>query len=83
MACLSSRFFLALALKFFAGATLIQTPLPLLSATIGLSGILFVLLGIMAEVQARIYYEARGKPPYKVKGVVRHSIVPRREANRW
>ena len=76
-------FFWALTLKLFAGVTLIQTPLPLLSTTIALSGILFILLGIMAEVQARIYFEVRGKPPYKVKGVVRHSIVPRREANRW
>jgi dolichol-phosphate mannosyltransferase len=67
--------FWAVALKYFAGVTLIQTPLPLLSATIGLSGILFILLGIIAEVQARIYFEARRKPYYKVKGVVRHSTV--------
>jgi hypothetical protein len=41
---------------------LIQTPLPLLAATIGLSGVLFLLLGIIAEVQVRIYFEARGGP---------------------
>ncbi len=58
--------------------SLIQTPLPLLAATVGLSGILFVLLGIMAEVQARIYFEARGKPPYKLKRVVEHPAVARR-----
>jgi putative flippase GtrA len=55
----------ALALKYGWDVSLIQTPLPLLAATVGLSGILFVLLGIIAEVQARIYFEARGKPPYK------------------
>ncbi len=76
-------FFWALALKYFAGVTLIQTPLPLLSATIGISGILFILLGIMAEVQVRIYFEARGKPPYKVKSIVQHSASPRVEPNQW
>ncbi len=74
----------ALGLKYFAGASLIQTPLPLLSATIGLSGILFILLGVIAEVQARIYFEARGRPPYKVKAVVQNSAAPlRAEPNRW
>ena len=60
----------AVVLKYTYGASLIQTPLPLLAAVIGLSGILFLLLGIIAEVQARIYYEARGRPPYKVRQVV-------------
>jgi glycosyltransferase involved in cell wall biosynthesis len=68
----------AIALKYGYDVSLIQTPLPLLAATVGLSGILFVLLGIMAEVQARIYFEARGKPPYKIKSVVEHSAVMRR-----
>ena len=63
----------ALVLKFGYDISLIQTPLPLLAATIGLSGVLFILLGIIAEVQARIYFEARGKPPYKVKSIVEHS----------
>ncbi|MBV9860318.1 MAG: glycosyltransferase family 2 protein [Alphaproteobacteria bacterium] len=67
----------SLALKYGAGISLIQTPLPLLAATIGLSGILFLLLGIMAEVQARIYFEAKGKPPYKVRRVVQHAAIPR------
>src|SRR5258707_11704461 len=34
----------ALVLKFADGTSLVQTPLPLLSATIGLSGVLFILL---------------------------------------
>jgi len=76
----------ALALKYGYDVSLIQTPLPLLAATVGLSGILFVLLGIMAEVQARIYFEARGKPPYKIKRVVEHPAVARRlsvVSGRW
>jgi glycosyltransferase involved in cell wall biosynthesis len=75
----------ALVLKYGYEVSLIQTPLPLLAATIGLSGVLFILLGIMAEVQARIYYEARGRPPYKVRRVVEHSAPPRKKAasRRW
>jgi len=75
----------AAVLKFGYDVSLIQTPLPLLAATIGLSGILFILLGIMAEMQTRIYFEGRGKPPYKVKSVVRHSKTERVSvlAGRW
>ena len=62
-------------LKFGYGVSLIQTPLPLLAATIGLSGVLFILLGIIAEVLTRIYFEARGKPPYKIERVSQHSAV--------
>ncbi|MGA7262678.1 MAG: hypothetical protein WBX30_17530, partial [Stellaceae bacterium] len=75
----------ALVLKYAADLSLIQTPLPLLAATIGLSGILFLLLGIIAEVQARIYFEARGRPPYKIRRVVQHATQPRQMAapRRW
>jgi hypothetical protein len=45
---------------------LIQRPLPLLAATIGLSGVLFPLLGSIAEVQVRIYFEARGARPTRL-----------------
>jgi len=66
----------ALALKYASDVTLIQTPLPLLAATFGLSGVLFLLLGIIAEVQARIYFEGRGRPPYKIRQVVQHRAMP-------
>jgi len=75
----------ALVLKLGFGTSLIQTPLPLLAAVIGLSGILFLLLGIIAEVQARIYFESRGRPPYKIKRVVQHAALSRLSATprRW
>ena len=75
----------ALALKFANGTSLIQTPLPLLAAVVGLSAVLFLLLGIIAEVQARIYYESRGRPPYKIKRVARHPGQPQLSAapRRW
>ncbi len=75
----------AMVLKLGYGVTLIQTPLPLLAATIGLSGVLFILLGIIAEVLTRIYFEARGKPPYKIEKVTRHSTLgtPPPSASKW
>ena len=75
----------AVVLKYAWEVTLIQTPLPLLAAAIGLSGVLFLLLGIIAEVQVRIYFEARGRPPYKVRQVVQHPALPLRRAvpRRW
>jgi glycosyltransferase involved in cell wall biosynthesis len=75
----------ALVLKFNFGVSFIQTPLPLLAAAISLSGFLFILLGVIAEVQARIYFEVRGRPSYKIRRVVEHSPPPRRKAaaRRW
>jgi glycosyltransferase involved in cell wall biosynthesis len=73
-------------LKYTSDVSLIQTPLPLLASTIGLSGVLFLLLGIIAEVQARIYFEARGRPPYKIKRLVQHRALPqqpRAASHRW
>jgi len=67
------------------GTSLIQTPLPLLAATLGLSGVLFLLLGIIAEMQTRVYFEARSKTPYKIRTVVQHAAVPSRivALRRW
>src|SRR5204863_2636982 len=80
-----ATFAAALAIKYTHGSSLIQTPLPLLAAVIGLSGVLFLLLGIIAEVQARIYYEVRGRPPYKIRRIVQNAAQPRRRAapSRW
>ena len=67
------------------GTSLIQTPLPLLAATLGLSGVLFLLLGIMSEIQSRTYFEAQGKAPYKIRSVVQHAAAPPRlvAVSRW
>ena len=75
----------ALALKYGFDVSLIQTPLPLLAVTFGLSGILFILLGVMAEVQARIYFEVRARPPYKVKRIIEQPAGQEKKiiAGRW
>lgn len=78
-------FLWAVALRFFAHTSLIQTPLPLLAATFGLSGILFLLLGVLAEINTRTYFEARGKPPYKIRSITSHvdANPPAADPPRW
>jgi glycosyltransferase involved in cell wall biosynthesis len=63
--------FLALAwavgLKIFAGTSLILTPLPLLAAMLFLIGCMSVLLGLLAEIMTRTYFESQGTRPYAVR----------------
>jgi glycosyltransferase involved in cell wall biosynthesis len=50
--------------KFFGEKSFIQTPLPLLCATMFFTGVLCLLLGLVAEMANRIYYESQGKTTY-------------------
>ena len=61
----------ALALKLFAGTSLIQTPLPLLAVFLGAVGVLSILLGLLAEMQNRTYHESQGKAVYRIARVMR------------
>ncbi|GAA0714539.1 glycosyltransferase family 2 protein [Dokdonella soli] len=63
--------FLAIGLKIFAGTSLIQTPLPLLSVFLGAIGVLSILMGLLAEMLNRTYHESQSKPVYRVARVVR------------
>jgi glycosyltransferase involved in cell wall biosynthesis len=49
---------------------LVSTPLPLLAALLFLVGFLSILMGLLAEVSIRIYYESQGKRPYLVATVI-------------
>ncbi|MFZ2031874.1 MAG: glycosyltransferase [Vitreimonas sp.] len=57
----------ALALKIFVGTSLIQTPLPLLAAMLFLIGCMSTLLGLLAEMMTRTYFESQGGRPYAVR----------------
>ncbi len=59
--------FTALYLRFFQDVSLILTPLPLLTALTFLTGILCLLMGLMAELLVRVYYESQGKATYIIK----------------
>jgi glycosyltransferase involved in cell wall biosynthesis len=59
----------ALGLKFFKGISLIQTPLPLLTVLLILISFLSVLMGLLAEMVMRTYYESQRKAIYVIKEI--------------
>lgn len=64
----------ALALKYLDHTSLVQTPLPLLSAMAFLAGIMAILMGIFAEILVRTYFESQGKRAYFVRTA--HNLAP-------
>ena len=56
-----------LVFKFVFGHSLATTQLPLITIFLIIVGIQFILMGLLAEILIRIYYEPRGKTPYSVK----------------
>ena len=58
---------LALGLKALRGTSLILTPLPLLSAMLFLMGCGSVLMGLLAEIMMRTYFESQDRKPYRVR----------------
>ena len=57
----------ALGLKAFGATSLIQTPLPLLAAMLFLMGCGSVLMGLLAEIMMRTYFESQDRKPYRVQ----------------
>lgn len=60
----------ALSLKFFCGVSLIQTPLPLFSGITFLLGFMSILMGLLAEVLSRTYFESQHRRSYIVGQVL-------------
>lgn len=58
---------LAVWLRLMDGVSLIQTPLPLLSALFFLLGTTSVLMGLLAEMTVRTYFESQDRPAYIVR----------------
>ncbi len=56
-------------LKIFEEINLNRTPLPLLSAMCVITGVMCILLGLVAELLVRIYFESQGKTNYTVKTI--------------
>lgn len=59
--------FLAVFLKYFENISFIQTPLPLLCVMAFITGIMSILMGLLAEIVMRTYYESQDKSVYLVK----------------
>ena len=61
----------AIALKLFAGVSFILTPLPLLTVFLTATGIVSILMGLLAEMLNRTYHESQGMSVYRIGRVVR------------
>jgi len=61
-------FLYAIYLKLFEGVSFILTPLPLLGFMALITGVMSILMGLLAEMIIRTYYESQGKAVYLVKG---------------
>jgi glycosyltransferase involved in cell wall biosynthesis len=65
ISCLS--FLYMLYLKFGKGYSMILTPLPLLTAMTFLIGVSSILMGLVAEMLVRTYFESQGRSAYLVR----------------
>lgn len=60
----------AVYLKFAHGTSFILTPLPLLTALLFITGVMSILMGLLAEIIMRTYHESQNKPTYLVKNTI-------------
>jgi glycosyltransferase involved in cell wall biosynthesis len=60
----------ALYLKFFENTSFISTPLPLLVVLAFITGVMSILMGLIAEIIMRTWYESQGKPVYLVRNTL-------------
>jgi glycosyltransferase involved in cell wall biosynthesis len=69
LSCLAGIFFAGWTLldKFIGGVKANRNPLLLLAVFLFLLGIQFILMGLVAELLVRTYYESQGKTPYIVR----------------
>jgi glycosyltransferase involved in cell wall biosynthesis len=57
-------------LKFIKGLSMILTPLPLLTALTFLVGFMSLLMGLLAEMLVRTYFESQGRSAYRVRELI-------------
>ena len=56
----------ALYYKIFGGKAFIETPLPDIVIMASITGVMCILMGLLAEIIMRTYYESQGKPVYLI-----------------
>jgi glycosyltransferase involved in cell wall biosynthesis len=56
----------ALYFKLFGDKSFIETPLPLIFVMASITGIMCILMGLLAEIIMRTYYESQGKSVYLI-----------------
>jgi glycosyltransferase involved in cell wall biosynthesis len=65
----------AVYLKYSGQATFIETPLPLLAVFSFTTGVMSILMGFLAELLMRTYFESQHKAPYSLRSV--HNLEKR------
>jgi glycosyltransferase involved in cell wall biosynthesis len=60
----------AVFLKLAGHADFVQTPLPLIAVTAMLCGFMSILMGFLAELLVRTYYESQKKVPYRIRSAI-------------
>lgn len=68
-------FAVSLYLKFFSDTSLIQTPLPLLTVMAVITGVMCILMGLLAEIMVRTYHESQELPIYVVKETKNITVI--------
>jgi len=61
------------------GESLILTPLPTMTLFSFFFGVMFILMGMLAELLMRVYYESQSKSTYLVKEIIESSDGPGKE----
>lgn len=56
--------------KFWGGKSFVETPLPTLTVLFMLIGAIAVLMGLLAEIIMRTYYESQQKKPYRIARII-------------
>ena len=67
LVCSIITFGLALYFKLTGQKDFVETPLPTLTVMFFIIGILMILMGVIAEILMRTYYESQNKFPFTVK----------------
>jgi dolichol-phosphate mannosyltransferase len=58
-------------MKVFHQVSMVSTPLPLLTAMTFLVGIVSILMGLIAEMLVRTYFESQGRSAYLVRELIK------------
>ncbi len=71
-----ASFAIAVYFKLAGLKDFVSTPLPLLTTMFVLVGFLSILMGLLAEVNVRTYYESQGKRPYVLATIIESRVEP-------
>jgi glycosyltransferase involved in cell wall biosynthesis len=72
----------AITYKLLGEKSFVQTPLPLIAVTLFFAGGICFLLGLLAELSVRTYYESQGKATYVIASCDNIEVLARRASDR-